>query len=81
MTDPINPIQPADDEHVLDATGHIHVTDAPIDLSVYSFEAWIALSFFWILAATVCHQFFTRYFLNDSASRTMQFPGLQTRRA
>jgi TRAP-type C4-dicarboxylate transport system permease small subunit len=70
MTDQTNPIQPASDEHVLDATGHIHVTDAPIDLSVYPFEAWIALAFFWILAGTVCHQFFTRYFLNSSASWT-----------
>jgi len=71
MTDQINPIQPAGDgDHVLDKTGHIRVTDAPIDLSVYSFEAWIALAFFWILALTVCHQFFTRYFLNDSASWT-----------
>jgi TRAP-type C4-dicarboxylate transport system permease small subunit len=70
VTDQTNPIQPGEDEHVLDATGHIHVKDAPIDLSAYSFEAWIALGFFWILAITVCHQFFTRYFLNDSASWT-----------
>jgi TRAP-type transport system small permease protein len=61
---------PPAEEHVLDATGHIHVTDAPIDLSKYPFEAWIAFAFFWILALTVCHQFFTRYFLNNSASWT-----------
>jgi TRAP-type transport system small permease protein len=56
--------------HVLDATGHIHLVDAPIDLSVYPFEAWIAFLFFWLLALDVCYQFFTRYFLNDSAGWT-----------
>jgi TRAP-type C4-dicarboxylate transport system permease small subunit len=57
-------------EHVLDVTGHIHLTDAPIDLSVYAFEGWIAFAFFWLLAFNVCYQFFTRYFLNDSAAWT-----------
>lgn len=60
---------PAED-HVLDASGHVHFADAPIDLSVYRLEGWIALAFFWILALTVCYQFFTRYFMNDSASWT-----------
>jgi TRAP-type transport system small permease protein len=58
------------EEHVLDATGHLHVADAPIDLSVYPVEAWIAFAFFWVLALNVCYQFFTRYFLNDSAGWT-----------
>jgi TRAP-type C4-dicarboxylate transport system permease small subunit len=58
------------EEHVLDASGHIHLSDAPIDLSIYGMEAWIALAFFWLLAFNVCYQFFTRYFLNDSASWT-----------
>ena len=57
-------------EHVLDATGHVHLSDAPIDLSIYAFEAWIAFAFFWLLALNVCYQFFTRYFLNDSAAWT-----------
>ena len=61
---------PASEEHVLDATGHVHLTDAPIDLSIYAFEAWIAFAFFWLLAFNVCYQFFTRYFLNDSAAWT-----------
>jgi TRAP-type C4-dicarboxylate transport system permease small subunit len=56
--------------HVLDATGHVHLSDAPIDLSIYPFEAWIALVLFWILGADVFYQFFTRYFLNDSAAWT-----------
>jgi TRAP-type C4-dicarboxylate transport system permease small subunit len=44
--------------------------DAPIDLSVYAFEAWIAFAFFWLLAADIFYQFFTRYALNSSASWT-----------
>ena len=57
-------------EHVLGADGEFHVTDEPVDLSVYHFEDWIAFGFFWILAATVFYQFFTRYALNNSASWT-----------
>jgi TRAP-type C4-dicarboxylate transport system permease small subunit len=60
----------AGEEHVLDASGHVHLTDAPIDLSSYSIEGWVAFVFFWVLAFNVCYQFFTRYFLNDSASWT-----------
>ena len=55
---------------VLDEEGHFHVADAPIDLSKYRFEDWIALAFFWGLAGVVFHQFFTRYALNDSAAWT-----------
>ncbi|HKU86464.1 MAG TPA: TRAP transporter small permease [Casimicrobiaceae bacterium] len=58
------------DEHVLDESGHFHVTDAPIDLGQYTAEAWIAFAFFWLLALNVFYQFFTRYVLNDSASWT-----------
>ncbi|MEK7436967.1 MAG: TRAP transporter small permease [Pseudomonadota bacterium] len=57
-------------EHVLGADGEFHVTDEPIDVSHYRFEDWIAFGFFWVLAATVFYQFFTRYALNDSASWT-----------
>jgi len=57
-------------EHVLGADGEFHVTDEPVDLSVYHFEDWIAYGFFWSLAATVFYQFFTRYAMNDSASWT-----------
>lgn len=55
---------------VMDADGHFHVTDAPIDLSHYRFEDWIAMAFFWLLAIVIFHQFFTRYALNDSAAWT-----------
>ena len=58
------------EEHVLDESGHFHVTDAPIDLSHYTIEAWIAFAFFWVLAVTIFYQFFTRYVLNDSAAWT-----------
>ena len=63
-------IAPPPAEHVLDATGHMHVVDAPIDLSHYTLEAWISLAFFWVLASDIFYQFFTRYALNNSASWT-----------
>ena len=68
---PIDAPQPSRaEEHVLDESGHFHVTDAPIDLGHYTFEAWIAFGFFWLLALDVFYQFFTRYVLNDSAAWT-----------
>jgi TRAP-type C4-dicarboxylate transport system permease small subunit len=57
-------------EPLVDAEGHFHITDAPIDLSHYTVEAWIAFAFFWVLAITIFYQFFTRYVLNDSAAWT-----------
>jgi len=57
-------------EHVLDESGHFHAADAPIDLSHYVLEDWIAFGFFWVLALNVFYQFFTRYVLNDSAAWT-----------
>jgi TRAP-type C4-dicarboxylate transport system permease small subunit len=55
---------------VIDADGHFHATDAPIDLSHYLTEDWVSLAFFWLLGACVFYQFFTRYALNDSAAWT-----------
>lgn len=55
---------------LLDAEGHFHVTDAPIDLGEYLVEDWISLGFFWLLGLCVFYQFFTRYVLNDSAAWT-----------
>jgi TRAP-type C4-dicarboxylate transport system permease small subunit len=55
---------------VLDAEGHFHATDAPIDLRQWIVEDWIAMGFFWLLGLCVFYQFFTRYALNDSASWT-----------
>jgi TRAP-type C4-dicarboxylate transport system permease small subunit len=58
------------DEHVLDAQGHFHATDAPIDVSGYTLEDWFTLAVFWLLALDVFYQFFTRYVLEDSAAWT-----------
>src|SRR5260221_897970 len=58
------------EEHVLKEKVDFEVHDEPIDLSQYRFENWIAFAFFWVLALTIFYQFFTRYFMNDSASWT-----------
>ena len=55
---------------VLDADGHFHATDAPIELDHYLTEDWISLGFFCLLGLCVFYQFFTRYVLNDSAAWT-----------
>src|ERR1700752_3262475 len=39
-------------------------------LAGYSFEDWIFLVFFWVMAGLVFLQFFTRYVLNDSFAWT-----------
>lgn len=57
-------------EQILGADGEFHITDEPVDISVYAWEDWIAFGLFWTLAGTVFYQFFTRYALNDSASWT-----------
>src|SRR6187402_2891859 len=56
------------DEHVLTASGEFDVHDAPIDISIYRFEEWVAFVFFWALSFVIFLQFFTRYAMNDSAS-------------
>ena len=61
---------PPTGEHVLDAEGHFHVEDAPVDLGQYIAEDWVSLGFFWLLGVCVFYQFFTRYALNDSAAWT-----------
>jgi len=58
------------DEHVLGEDGQFHVKDAPIDFSGHGWEDWLTLVLFWVLAAVVFIQFFTRYALNDSAGWT-----------
>lgn len=67
-TDPIETV-PADGP-VLDAEGHFHAVDEPIDLSGYAWEDWLTLGVFWLLALDVFYQFFTRYVLADSAAWT-----------
>jgi len=61
---------PATDGHVLDAEGHFHVEDAPVELGHYVVEDWASLGFFGFLGLCVFYQFFTRYALNDSAAWT-----------
>lgn len=56
--------------HVMGDDGQFHAQDNAVDLSDATWEAWVALIFFWALALTVFYQFFTRYVLNDSASWT-----------
>jgi TRAP-type C4-dicarboxylate transport system permease small subunit len=70
LRDPAAAPAAADAEALLDAAGHFHIHDAPIDLGHYPIEAWIAFAFFWLLALNVFYQFFTRYVLNDSAAWT-----------
>ena len=54
VPDPARQAPPvAGEEHVLDETGHFNVHDAPIDLSHYTVEAWIAFGFFWVLAIDI----------------------------
>jgi TRAP-type transport system small permease protein len=60
----------AADGPVIDADGHFHATDAPIELGHYVIEDWVSLAFFWGLGLCVFYQFFTRYALNDSAAWT-----------
>jgi TRAP-type C4-dicarboxylate transport system permease small subunit len=60
----------APEASVIDASGHFHAEDAPIELSSYTVEDWIAFVLFWALAANVFYQFYTRYVLNDSAAWT-----------
>jgi TRAP-type C4-dicarboxylate transport system permease small subunit len=43
---------------------------APVDLSEYAFEDWLALGLFWGMTLAVFVQFFTRYVLNDSFAWT-----------
>jgi TRAP-type C4-dicarboxylate transport system permease small subunit len=69
MTTPV-PLAAESDQKVLDEEGRFHASDAPVDLSHYRWEDWITLAFFWLLAADVFYQFFTRYVLSDSAAWT-----------
>ncbi|MEO6566757.1 MAG: TRAP transporter small permease [Casimicrobiaceae bacterium] len=58
------------DGHVLDADGHFHSVDEPIDLTGYRWEDWFVLGVFWLLALDIFYQFFTRYVLESSAAWT-----------
>ena len=66
----IDKAPPPSEEHVLDAEGHFHASDEPVDLSGYGWEDWLTLGFFWLMAVAVFYQFFTRYVFADSAAWT-----------
>jgi TRAP-type transport system small permease protein len=55
---------------VMGDDGEFHAVDEDIDLSSTPIEAWASLLLFWALGGVVFYQFFTRYFLNNSASWT-----------
>jgi TRAP-type C4-dicarboxylate transport system permease small subunit len=55
---------------VMGDDGEFHAVDEAVDLSGTPIEAWASLLLFWALGGVVFTQFFTRYFLNDSASWT-----------
>ena len=55
---------------VMGDDGQFHATDDEVDLSGTPIEAWVALTFFWMLGVTVFYQFITRYVMNNSASWT-----------
>lgn len=55
---------------VLGADGQFHVEDDVVDISVYRWEDWGTFVLFWMMAAVIFYQFFTRYALNDSAGWT-----------
>ena len=42
----------------------------PVDLSPYAIEDWFNMAIFWVMAASVFLQFFTRYALNNSLAWT-----------
>ena len=57
-------------EHVLGADGQFHVEDEAVDLAQFGFEDWVAFGLFWIMAAVVFYQVFTRYVMDDPAGWT-----------
>jgi TRAP-type C4-dicarboxylate transport system permease small subunit len=57
-------------EHVLGPDGQFHVEDEAVDISIYGWEDWVTFVLFWMMAAVVFYQVYTRYVLSDSAGWT-----------
>src|SRR3979490_413301 len=57
-------------EHVLGNDGQFHVEDEAVDISIYGWEDWLTFGLFWIMAAVVFYQVYTRYVLSGSAGWT-----------
>ena len=60
-------IENQQDHCITESEGFLEDVDSRFRWRSISVEGWICLPIFWILAAVVFWQFFTRYFLNDSA--------------
>ena len=60
----------SEQEHVLGADGQFHVEDETVDVSIYGWEDWVTFALFWMMAAVVFYQVYTRYVLSDSAGWT-----------
>ena len=56
--------------HVIGGDGQFHVEDEAVDISIYGWEDWVTFALFWIMAAVVFYQVYTRYVLSDSAGWT-----------
>ncbi len=61
------PILPKENKGELKAK---FLDDVDVNLSDYSFEDYVSLVIFWVLAGVVFAQFFSRYVLNDSIAWT-----------
>jgi TRAP-type C4-dicarboxylate transport system permease small subunit len=59
-----------EEAHVLGADGEFHVEDEAVDVSIYGWEDWLTFVLFWVMAAVVFYQVYTRYVLSDSAGWT-----------
>lgn len=57
-------------EERLPKTDNEMLEDVEVDFSNYSFEDYVSLVIFWVLAVVVFAQFFSRYVLNDSIAWT-----------
>jgi len=57
-------------EHVLGDDGQFHVEDEKVDIGIYGWEDWVTFVLFWMMAAVVFYQVYTRYILSDSAGWT-----------
>ncbi len=55
---------------LIGADGEFHVEDEQVDISIYGWEDWVTFVLFWMMAAVVFYQVFTRYILDDSAGWT-----------
>ncbi len=62
--------QPHVAHEVMGEDGSFHVTDEAVDLSVHGWEDWVSFALFWMMAAIVFYQVFTRYVMNDAAGWT-----------